>query len=97
MFDTLRPSGFSRRQLKTRTIVNHTYQEREVRHYKLVPERRPHPCRLRYRTAHPCYYHAHYTHWGPRGRRVLVLKEAWVVKIERRSPRAMRSLGETRD
>lgn len=87
--------GYSRRQLpgrfevyrsrcewpEGRTIWGLDWNEQ----MKLAPERRPHPAYLIWRDVHPCYY---YRFWGCGT--VQITKEAWVVKIERGSPRAMK-------
>ncbi len=104
MFNTTQHLGFSRRLLEKRSTVNHVHAywplgDTQIplaaqHYYKYVPERRPHPSRLYWRNAHPCYRHASCSHFFPRRKRVLVLREAWLVKTERRSPRAMRNLSE---
>ncbi len=101
MFNSSQRLGFSRRLLEKHSIVNrvHAYWPPEntqislaaQHYYKYVPERRPHPSRLYWRCAHPCYRHAYYCHFFPLRKRVRVLREAWGVKIERHSPRAMRN------
>lgn len=104
MFNATQHLSFSRRLLEKRSMVSrvHPYWPPgdtqippATQHYcKYVPERRPHPLRLYWRNAHPCYRHANYSHFFPRRKRVLVLREAWLVKMERRSLRAMRNSSE---
>ena len=106
MFNTSQRLGFSRRLLEMRSIVNrvHAYWSPDDMqalpaakdYYKFVPERRPHPSRLYWRTVHPCQRLAYYSHSFPLRKRVRVITEAWSVKIERHSPRAMRNSSETR-
>jgi hypothetical protein len=52
---------------------------------KLAPERRPHPAYHYWRNAHPCYWHRKWQQGKTR-----IFKEAWLVKIERGSPRAIK-------
>jgi hypothetical protein len=61
---------------------------------KFIPDRRPHASRQLSRTVHPCCYHSYYSHSRPSRQRVTILKEAWIVKIERHSPRAMKNIAE---
>ena len=98
MFDVLRRLGYSRRMLEQRSLVNRVHVfwseddmtfPRQKDYWKLVPDRRPHPAYMITRSVHPCYFHAYHY----RNKRTII-KEAWVVKVERNSARAIKPLSE---
>ena len=95
MFKIPRPFGYSRRQIPNRFELYRSRAEWPKgdsiwgldwhEQCKYAPERRPHPAYHYWRDVHPCYYHRSW-----QVRKVFIIKEAWMVKIERGSPRAMK-------
>jgi hypothetical protein len=97
MFQVPRHLGYSQRQ------TPHRFEFRRAREdypeeitcwgidwreqMKFYTDRRPHPAYHYWRNVHPCYY-CRRREYGS----VRILKEAWIVKVERGSPRTMKPI-----